>query len=60
VVLMIGGGIPDVTRTISVAIYDDIQALNYAAAHQAALVLTAMAVAVLSLVYAIQRRVLPL
>jgi molybdate transport system permease protein len=60
VVLMIGGAIPEVTRTISVAIYDDIQSLNYAAAHQAALLLTGFAVLVLSFVYAIQRRVLPI
>ena len=34
VVLMVGGNIPGVTRTISVAIYDDVQALNYASAAQ--------------------------
>lgn len=60
VVLMVGGGIPDVTRTISVSIYDDIQALNYAAAHRAALALTGLSVGVLSCIYAFQRRVLPL
>lgn len=32
VVLMVGGNIPGVTRTLSIAIYDDVQALDYAAA----------------------------
>lgn len=39
VVLMIGGNIPGVTRTISIAIYDDVQALDYATANHAALLL---------------------
>jgi molybdate transport system permease protein len=34
VVLMIGGNIPGQTRTVSVSIYDEVQALNYAAANQ--------------------------
>jgi|HubBroStandDraft_3_1064219.scaffolds.fasta_scaffold07630_2 molybdate transport system permease protein len=60
VVLMLGGNISGVTRTLSVAIYDDVQALNYAAANHAALGLVAFSFAVLSVVYALQRRVLPL
>lgn len=60
VVLMVGGNIPGVTRTLSIAIYDDVQALNYAAAHQTALALLAFAFAVLCATYALQRRVLPL
>lgn len=60
VVLMVGGNIPGVTRTISIAIYDDVQALNYAAAHQTALLLLAFSFVVLCLTYALQRRVLPL
>lgn len=60
VVLMVGGNIPGVTRTIAVAIYDDVQALNYAAANEAAALLLLFAVAVLSVTYALQRRVLPL
>jgi molybdate transport system permease protein len=54
-VLMIGGNIPGVTRTISLAIYDDVQALNYAAAHQTSLVLLAFAFATLCATYALQR-----
>lgn len=60
VVLMVGGNIPGVTRTIAVAIYDDVQALNYDAARDASLLLLCFSVAVLSLTYALQRRVLPL
>lgn len=60
VVLMVGGGVPGVTRTISIAIYDDVQALNYAAAHQTSLVLIAFAFSALCATYALQRRVLPL
>jgi molybdate transport system permease protein len=57
VVLMVGGNIPGVTRTISIDIYDQVQALNYGAANQTALVLLAISFAVLSLVYGVNRRV---
>lgn len=60
VVLMVGGSIPGVTRTISIAIYDDVQSLNYAAAHQTSIVLMAFAFLTLCVTYALQRRVLPL
>src|SRR5712692_9750674 len=39
VVLMVGGNLRGVTRTASIAVYDDVQALDYAAANQTALVL---------------------
>jgi molybdate transport system permease protein len=57
VVLMVGGNIPGVTKTVSIDIYDQVQALNYAAANQTALVLLAISFAVLSLVYGVNRRV---
>ena len=57
VVLMIGGNIPGVTRTISVDIYDQTQAANYAGAGQTSLVLLLFSFFVLSLVYALNRRV---
>jgi molybdate transport system permease protein len=60
VVLMVGGNIPGVTRTIALAIYDDVQALDYAAANEASAMLLVFAVAVLALTYSLQRRVLPL
>jgi molybdate transport system permease protein len=56
VVLMIGGNIPGVTRTVSIDIYDQVQALNYAAANQTALVLLTISFVVLSLVYAVNRK----
>lgn len=60
VVLMVGGNIPGVTRTISIAIYDDVQALDYASAHETAIVLIVFAFMTLCVTYALQRRVLPL
>lgn len=56
VVLMIGGNIPGVTRTLSVAIYDDVQALNYEQAGQTSLVLLVFAFVMLCITYALQRR----
>jgi len=57
VVLMVGGSIPGVTKTVSIDIYDQVQALNYAAANQTALVLLAISFVVLSFVYGMNRRV---
>lgn len=57
VVLMVGGNIPGVTRTVSIDIYDQVQALNYAAANQTALVLLAISFAALCLVYGVNRKV---
>ena len=56
VVLMVGGNIPGVTRTVSIDIYDQTQALNYSAANQTALVLLAISFVVLSLVYGMNRK----
>ena len=57
VVLMIGGNIPGVTRTVSIDIYDQVQALNYSAANQTALVLLALSFVMLSMVYGMNRKV---
>ena len=57
VVLMVGGNVAGVTRTVSIAIYDDVQALNYQAAGQTALFLLGISFAALALTYALQRRV---
>lgn len=51
VVLMIGGNIPGITRTVSISIYDQVEASNYAAANGMALLLLAFCFAVLALVY---------
>lgn len=56
VVLMIGGNIPGATRTISILIYDQVQALDYAAANRTALVLLAFCFALLAILYGLGRR----
>ena len=57
VVLMIGGNIPGVTRTISIDIYDRVQAADYGAANATALVLLVFSFVVLAGVYGINRRI---
>lgn len=57
VVLMVGGNIEGVTRTVSIDIYDEVQALNYAGAAQTAAFLLAISYVVLLVVYAMNRRV---
>ncbi len=59
VVLMLGGDRPGITRTLSISIYNQVQALDYAAAGRTSLVLVAFAFVVLCLTYGLQRRVLP-
>ena len=56
VVLMVGGNLPGVTRTVSISIYDQVQAFDYAAANQTALLLLVFSFLVLAGVYALQRR----
>jgi molybdate transport system permease protein len=56
VVLMVGGNIPGVTRTISIAIYDHVQALDYGGANRMALLLMAFSFVTLSLTYSVNRR----
>ncbi len=56
VVLMVGGNVPGRTRTLSVAIFDHVEALEYGAAHRSAALLLALSFAVLALVYGLQRR----
>jgi molybdate transport system permease protein len=58
VVLMIGGNIPGVTRTVSIEIYDQVQALDYSSAGVTALVLLAISFGLLSLLYALNRKLL--
>jgi molybdate transport system permease protein len=55
VVLMIGGNIPGVTRTVSIDIYDQVQASNYAAANATALLLLVFCFLVLTVVYGLNR-----
>jgi molybdate transport system permease protein len=51
VVLMIGGNIPGKTRVASIAIYDEVESLNYAAANFYSLVLFLITFSILMLVY---------
>ena len=55
VVLMVGGNIPGETRTVSIAIYDHVQSLDYAAAGRTSLFLLCVSFVVLSITYALQR-----
>jgi len=57
VVLMVGGNIEGETRTVSIDIYDEVQALNYAGAAKTALFLLAISYVVLLVVYALNRKV---
>ena len=59
VVLMVGGDIAGVTRTASISIYDQVQALDYAAATQTSLFLLAISFTVLALTYGLQKRFWP-
>jgi molybdate transport system permease protein len=56
VVLMVGGNIPGATRTVSIDIYDRVQASDYAGANQTALVLLMLCFVLLTMVYSLNRR----
>jgi molybdate transport system permease protein len=56
VILMIGGNIPGVTRVASIAIYDEVENLNYAAANFHALVLFVLSFTILLIVYLTNRK----
>jgi molybdate transport system permease protein len=55
VILMVGGNIPGITRTLSIAIYDDVQSLNYRSAAITSAVLLFFSFFVLSFVYVLNR-----
>lgn len=59
VVLMLGGNIPGITRTLSISIYDNVQAMNYATAGRTALLLVAFSFAVLCITHLLNRREAP-
>jgi len=56
VVLMVGGNIPGVTRTVSIDIYDQVEAFNFSAANQTAVVLLGISFVALCLVYSVNRK----
>jgi molybdate transport system permease protein len=55
VVLMVGGNIPGTTRTVSIDIYDRVQASDYSGANQTALLLLLICFAILAVVYSLNR-----
>ena len=57
VVLMVGGNLPGITRTVSISIYDAVQALDYTAAWHTSLLLLGVSFAILAVTYALQRSV---
>src|SRR5204863_7913066 len=56
VVLMVGGNLPGVTRTVSISIYDDVQSFNLGAAHRTALLLLVFSFVALAAVYGLIRK----
>src|SRR6266446_2197995 len=57
VVLMVGGNLPGVTRTVSISIYDAVQSLDYASASRTSLFLLMVSFVILACTYALQRSV---
>lgn len=56
VVLMVGGNIPGVTRTLSIDIYDQVEALNYPSANTTALTLLIFSYLLLCIVYSLNQK----
>jgi molybdate transport system permease protein len=56
VVLMVGGNIPGRTKVISIAIYEHVETINYAAAHTLSAILLVFSFLVLLAVYTLNRR----
>lgn len=55
VVLMIGGNIPDKTRVASIAIFNEVEALNYANAHVYSMIIVVISFILLTGLYGINR-----
>lgn len=55
VVLMIGGSISDETKVVSIAIYEQVEALNYEAAHMMSGILIIMGVVMVALIASVSR-----
>jgi molybdate transport system permease protein len=56
VVLMVGGNMPGETRVASIAIYDEVQALNFAAANRYALILFVVSLVLLTTIYSVNKK----
>ena len=56
VVLMVGGNIPGETRVASIAIYDEVQSLNFATANQYAFILFIISLVLLTTIYSVNKK----
>ncbi len=56
IVLMVGGNMPGVTRVASIAIYDEVQALNFEAANRYALLLFLTSLILLTIIYSVNKK----
>ncbi len=56
IVLMVGGNIPGETRVASIAIYDEVQALNFASANQYAFILFMASLLLLTIIYSVNKK----
>lgn len=59
IVIMVGGSIPKETRIASVAIYDEVQALNFDVANRYAFILFILSFLILLLIYSINKKYRP-
>ncbi|GAT62464.1 molybdate ABC transporter permease subunit [Paludibacter jiangxiensis] len=55
IVLMVGGNMPGETRVASIAIYDEVQSLNYSTANHYSLILFAVSFVLLVIIYSVNR-----
>jgi molybdate transport system permease protein len=56
IVLMVGGNMPGETRVASIAIYDEVQSLNFDAANRYALILFAVSLVLLTTIYSVNKK----
>ncbi|HON52596.1 MAG TPA: molybdate ABC transporter permease subunit [Bacteroidales bacterium] len=56
VVLMVGGNLPGQTRVASIAIYDEVQALNFDTANQYAIILFMLSLILLTTIYSVNKK----
>ena len=56
IVLMVGGNMQGVTRVASIAIYDEVQALNFKSANQYALILFLTSLILLTIIYSVNKK----
>ena len=56
IIIMVGGNIPSETRVASIAIYDEVQAMNFQTANQYSLVLFGISLILLTVIFTIKNR----